>query len=400
MGILRIFLAYIVILFHSPDGIIPKYFHPGLAVQCFFMISGFYMQLIIEKYHGLRTKHWQINFYQSRALRIFPLYFLVLLINIFVIYKLRLPEHLSTFVALADIKGATAFIFTNIFIFGQGLLRFFAYDLNLHEFIFVGKTGMITLATSGPASFHMMIPSWSIDLELMFYLLVPFLLLRSSLIIFSITFLSISLRIFLGREGYNLYSWSNCFFPSELAIFLLGSFSCRFYLFFHSPTNHKKISKFLPLEQKNIKKLLKFLSRHKTIIIYFLYFISLYYLLKFYVLGWHSIGGGAWNEGTLAVPKKYWMSLIVTALAMPFIFFFSKNIKFDQFVGSLSYPIYLLHPTVLFVLNDSPIDQKYHSSLGAIITTLISIVMVIFVESYITNYRHKKFLTKKALAQS
>ena len=44
MGFLRFFLAYVVLLAHCPEGLLPKIFHSSLAVQCFFTISGFYMQ--------------------------------------------------------------------------------------------------------------------------------------------------------------------------------------------------------------------------------------------------------------------------------------------------------------------------------------------------------------------
>ena len=41
MGVFRFFLACVVLISHCPVGELNRLFHPGLAVQCFFIISGF-----------------------------------------------------------------------------------------------------------------------------------------------------------------------------------------------------------------------------------------------------------------------------------------------------------------------------------------------------------------------
>lgn len=78
MGFIRTFLAITVVLGHSTP--IHGYFGipPEVAVRMFFMVSGFYMSLILsEKYiggAGLRA------FYEGRFLRIFPIYYVSLLV--------------------------------------------------------------------------------------------------------------------------------------------------------------------------------------------------------------------------------------------------------------------------------------------------------------------------------
>ncbi len=283
MGILRLFLAYIVVLFHSPEGVLTRYFHPGLAVQCFYVISGFYMQLIIKKYFDPHNSSWKINFYKSRFFRIFPLYYLFLILNIIFIYKLSLPGHLPYFIDNHDFKGSITFILSNLLIFGQSLLRLFAYDIQLKEFLFIGTNGNILETTKNAASFHMMIPSWSIDTELLFYLLTPFLLLKSTITIFAVAILGLIIRLTLGYYGYNLGSWSNGFFPSELTVFLMGSLSCRVYLFFE---NH--CSKILTLKF-NSEILFKFLKKYNFVIYHILYFITIAWLINYYTIGCHQI---------------------------------------------------------------------------------------------------------------
>src|SRR5580658_9352582 len=73
MGILRVYLALCVITAHSTPAL-PWHLHdPHQAVEIFYIISGFYMALILS--NGYPTTK---QFYVSRFLRIFPAYFIVL----------------------------------------------------------------------------------------------------------------------------------------------------------------------------------------------------------------------------------------------------------------------------------------------------------------------------------
>ena len=77
MGLLRFFLALIVFINHfATAGKIDTFISGALAVRIFYLISGFYIQLVILKYDD--HKHWKRNFYLSRSLRLFPTYFLML----------------------------------------------------------------------------------------------------------------------------------------------------------------------------------------------------------------------------------------------------------------------------------------------------------------------------------
>ena len=77
MGILRFFLASAVLLTHAQASFQPL--GGALAVSAFYVISGFYMQLLFaEKF----TSGQVLPFYKSRALRIFPLYYVFLIVSI------------------------------------------------------------------------------------------------------------------------------------------------------------------------------------------------------------------------------------------------------------------------------------------------------------------------------
>jgi peptidoglycan/LPS O-acetylase OafA/YrhL len=70
-------LATAVICWHSSPLPGLSLLNADLAVEAFFVISGFYMALILEsKYSSPKDGHWL--FYSNRALRIFPMYYATL----------------------------------------------------------------------------------------------------------------------------------------------------------------------------------------------------------------------------------------------------------------------------------------------------------------------------------
>src|SRR5690349_4745024 len=83
MGLVRVALALAVVLSHLP----PATFHfisGGLAVQGFFIISGFYMALVLSgKYASAGI------FYSNRLLRLMPGYFVMMVIAGFLLLVLN-----------------------------------------------------------------------------------------------------------------------------------------------------------------------------------------------------------------------------------------------------------------------------------------------------------------------
>jgi hypothetical protein len=74
MGLLRLYLAACVVAAHSGN-FLPWSIHGGKeAVEVFFVISGFYMQLILSSGKYIETK----TFYRSRLERIFLPYYISL----------------------------------------------------------------------------------------------------------------------------------------------------------------------------------------------------------------------------------------------------------------------------------------------------------------------------------
>ncbi|CEO16642.1 hypothetical protein RMONA_01100 [Rickettsia monacensis] len=81
-------------------------------------------------------------------------------------------------------------------------------------------------------------PGWSIGLEISFYLIAPWILKKKNIYILSIICISLITRIILQFNGFIGDPWSYRFFPSELAIFLIGSQA--FYIYSSKEINEKK----------------------------------------------------------------------------------------------------------------------------------------------------------------
>lgn len=80
MGVFRLILAAAVVIAHSAPVPWLPLVNGGLAVKLFFMVSGFYMALILSGKYQCPKGIWL--FYSNRFLRIFPIYWLVLVLEL------------------------------------------------------------------------------------------------------------------------------------------------------------------------------------------------------------------------------------------------------------------------------------------------------------------------------
>ena len=78
MGILRFLLAACVVAGHSTPIMGLPLLEAGMAVKAFFMISGFYMTLILSGKYRVRNAEGYWLFISNRFLRIYPSYLVVL----------------------------------------------------------------------------------------------------------------------------------------------------------------------------------------------------------------------------------------------------------------------------------------------------------------------------------
>ena len=135
MGILRVILAISVVLTHQamfiPGSNLFGFIFTGpiVSVQVFFMISGFYMTMILDnKYVG---KGSYKLFLSNRFLRLYPIYWTIALLTVIgsSLFYVAFGNWsiLSSYALYYDamkLKSLLFLLFTNVAIFGQDLTLF------------------------------------------------------------------------------------------------------------------------------------------------------------------------------------------------------------------------------------------------------------------------------------
>lgn len=348
MGSLRFFLALSVIFAHTGTFSGFTLGDGRLAVQTFFMISGFYMSLVwSEKYSKLQSPIR--TFYISRALRIYPMYFVVFAAALLMGLVARSSNPaFHFFEAVSALGWPTALwaYLTQITLIGMETPLFLNFELHKYMVLSV---------------------AWTLGLELTFYLLVPFLLPRLSVVV-GILLLSLifrSLAFMSGPtldEGLNADLWSNRFFPFELALFLAGALAQRL---------------FAGLPGK-----LKLMSEKPEV--YFLAVMCMVGGLCYYTLLRPSLG-----EAT------YWLYYAMAFIGIALLFQSTKTSKRDSYIGELSYPMYISHIPVLWVVASfyNPENRIYIVIPATLLVSMLLSRMQVFVD----NYRHA--LVKRAQAK-
>ena len=206
--------------------------------------------------------------------------------------------------------------------------------------------------------------AWTIAIELMFYLIVPFLARRKTGIILVFMLCSFLLRVILVL-GFDLSGdpWNYRFFPTELLFFLAGIIAYRMYKYYMQRFQMKKV-----------------------------YSVIIWLGILFITLIFNSLPSTTFYGFII----KDWIYLFVFFLSVPFIFSLSKKWKFDRYIGELSYPVYISHVLVLWFVNKSGISDSL-GGLGVtttIFSILFSIVLNELVQKRIEIIRQKRVITK------
>lgn len=352
MGIIRILLALAVVISHTGSFFGFTFLDGKTAVQCFFIISGFYMSFILNEKSSYRTSYKL--FISNRMLRLYPAYLIVLGLS-FIFTLLTDNQQILAHVGHTNVLTKIYLVATNIFIIGQDSSFFMALDAN-------GALNLTSdFSQSNPMVFSMLLcpPAWSLSLELLFYSIVPFLARRRLLILLLLFSISIALRLVIYHQGMFYDPWTYRFFPTELALFLAGMFSFRFYLY---------------LKSKD------FFSIQKSMIwVLFLGSVLLFNYIPLYF------------------DLKQCLLYLLLFMSMPFIFEASNKLRFDRFLGELSYPIYISH--IFIIAYAVPIFNRFiglkqYNDLWYVLLTLIfSILLYYIVIRPIETFREKRVLS-------
>lgn len=359
MGILRTILAIAVVVYHSYKIFGLRMCGGQVAVETFYMISGFYMALILnEKYTG---KGNYKKFILSRFFRIFPVYWLVLItvlcLSLALYFSNNQPLYLGRYISnynCLSVSTIVFFVLENVFVIGQEVLYFLKLDefcqplLTYHIFSF-NHTGYQ----------YLLVPqAWTISLEFMFYLVAPFLVTKKLKWQMLLLFLGLLAKVLFANKYFLSFDpWTYRFFPFEIAFFIAGSIAYKVY--------------------KQIEP--KAISDYTGIILLIVCVIALF----------------IYDEIAVKDEIKYSLFYLVCLGSLPFIFKAFKNNSFDRYIGELSFSIYISHHVLVSLFRgyffSKPELIPYYGYTVLFCTIILALAFQHTFINRIENYRHKKF---------
>lgn len=356
MGHLRFLLAVAVVRAHTAGFPDVKFISGQLAVQLFYVISGFLITVVLTaKYPP--TWCGTRRFYASRWLRIWVPYLAVGTITILAMKIIPLlgghalgGSSLFSLKALRNLEPsvAAAALFANVFIFGQDIGLWLAHEAGRGLY----WTSKFMAEPMPFATFYVMDQSWTLGIELTFYVIAPFVVRRSWGVIAFILALSMAARLAATASGLGHDPWSYRFFPFELALFMTGCLAAKLYL-----------------------------------------------ALRGFKAPWMAVAGSvpilavvAWPY--LPIPLPSALLFLSVSLFLPFLFAWTARNPWDSFVGSLSYPLYLVHVPVILVIRSHPVPSEWFGTVFPIVLSLsllAALAVVRWVENPVDRYRARRF---------
>ena len=361
MGILRVYLALCVIVGHAESPVLPWKMHNGRqAVQIFYMISGFYMAMVLSSRYSTPR-----DFYVSRLMRIFPpdwaavgsTVVMSMIAGLIFQQWMLLSPYVENPLAHNGMAGFLVVAASNLTLMGQDWVMFLSHD--------AGRLFHLTANfrnDESPLWRYLLIPQcWSVGVELAFYAFAPFLnRLRSRwLVLMAIG--SFAARLFTyWQMGGARDPWTYRFFPFEISLFLLGMLGYRLYA---------RTTAYHPSQR----------FRCVTRISYSIGAVLLIFLLYMHIRAVDWVGGIVGFEASLFLSYLSW------ALGIPALFFVFGNQKDDRSIGELSYPIYLLHMVVIGVAGILLTNLGVAHGLGAVSAVISLVAATVFYRSFIAD---------------
>jgi len=294
MGFLRFLLATSVILSHVGYILGVGFVGGLLAVQTFFIISGFYMTLILKEKYVNRNGSYRL-FITNRFLRIYPVYWFILVLT-FITGVIFIPNYANT-----DTSSILSLVINYIYLPLKNIFLFTTIDF----FVFEPRTYEL----------YQVLVAWTLGLELVFYIIAPFVV-KSKKILIPLFIFSILARLATAHV-HVLYPmpYINRFLLTELCFFLAGA--CGYYVYSY-------------IREMKIQRVL--------LIAMFAVFIAMTTFFK---------------QATIFFGHEnyfQWLYILAAALCIPFIFKLTNKSSIDQFFGNLSYPMYVSNSFVRLIL--------------------------------------------------
>lgn len=371
MGLLRLLLALGVVRDHKP--FFEQFFlvRGGVAVILFYIISGFYMSLVIKENYSKLGRGWEWKFLLNRALRLYPAYWVVLIFSIIVMAAMATPTVFTSDLNLSSMERGLA-LFSNTFIVGLDVMVSGSM-LHWHD----GPGGLLVSWQTYPVAV-----GWTVGVELTFYVFAAFFILRSRRTALLAIALGAYIRIWLdlvnGKDlgfihdglGYSNEPWGYHFFGANLIFFMFGYLAYEMYVYLRDRV--KKDPGFIRWVQGGTAALVAILLGE-----------------AYAFQGFQPIGD--YNDHGL------WATIPFFVLLVGPLFLLTKRSVIDNFLGLFSYPIYLCHYMVTTaVVYFLKLPNNQYTTLLSI--TAGSLILIFAVERPIDAFRHRLTFGKKSVA--
>lgn len=323
-GLIRFLLSSLVIFYHLSGSI----FIGTMAVYCFFMLSGYWVTYTYEEKYLKSTNPVKV-FYLSRILRIFPVYLLVAVLS----FITMLLYHPTLWESISSLEGGRKVLFyvSNLFIIGYNQL------------------------TLKP-----IVPAWSLDIELQFYIILPVLLLLQKTRTIRIIFLAVAATLTITLSVFYTHSYLTKTVISFLSYFFIG----------------------VVMYEEKVR-----FSQKLELIFNLLFILILVFHFSLY-------SSAAYISIKASNNYELYFNEILCLFTIPLLFnsVYRKSDNFDRTLGNVSYVLYLLHwvlfmPYNHFIIGLSKIQRVPVSLLYLFITYLLAYIIFIIFDKPIDKLR-------------
>jgi len=353
MGLLRILLALSVVISHSGAIFGYNLLDAHIAVCSFFIISGFYMALVLDKKYANKSK---LLFISNRFLRIFPSYLAILFATlIFILVKYYLH--------IGSPDNAISFYITNTKLTGGDQI------LNIVNLIFRNLTLIITtdyfFLKDTQAAYLLVPQAWSLQTEFIFYLLAPFIVRLPK------KFLLLGFALYLGI-------FFGFIFPRHIlfAFPVIASIGTYFIYFALGILAYRFIYQVIQ-KQKNLSKIA----------------ITLFIILIGYILLYQYI---PFKSSMAFLSMDDVLYFVFLTISIPFIFWLTKKSSLDRLIGEFSYPLYICHWLVYKLVSNlfSRSASDIKTILIVVLSFIATFVLIRCVEKPIEKFRQRRVKAK------
>lgn len=332
MGVLRILLAACVYFYHMglSNAFALNILDGGAAVFCFFVVSGFYMEMVLtQKYTAKRLgDRYVLAFYASRFWRLYPIYLVVLLSTLI----LSTSSLHTRFPKILDISSCV-----DLFSCSRSVFTWF---INL-----------TMMGLNFPSTSDLLIgPSWSLGIEIGFYAIAPFVLMLNARKLWLLSGIGVFLQIVpYGQHSPVLFGFH---------FFLLGALARRY--------------------SDEINRWVLRIWTPSTLVLYLVVFAFMFCSIP------NDLYIGMPNEHTHnSVVRLFYPVLI--AVIVPILHERTKNSNLDIWIGQMSYPFYLMH--ALVIDSFSWVDSEYRTLSLLVVCIVLSGALVFLENRYVDPWR-------------